>query len=146
MPEHLKRTIDVSMRLRASFNSAEGKVLHYLKENPSVNVETTHLSMLVTFWYPFAAKATGTSKHNARFLALTSVHKLMSHIELICKEFNLSRPYPNYQVKGLTNTEVNVNTNDLLNPVKHDEESAREPENEFNGWIPPISDNFDNFI
>jgi hypothetical protein len=120
MPEHLKRTIDVSMRLRASFNSAEGKVLHYLKENPSVNVESTHLSMLVTFWYPFAARATGTSKHNARFLALTSVHNLMSHIDLICKEFNLSRPYTNFQVEGLKNMEIDVNTNDLLNPEETD--------------------------
>jgi hypothetical protein len=146
MPEHSKRTVDVSIRLRAFFNSAPGKVLHYLKENSSINAESTHLSMLVTFWHPFAARATGTSKHDARFLALTSVHNLMSHIDFICEEFNLSRPYKNYQESVRSNTDIDVNANDLLNPAKHNEESAGEPQNEFSGWTPPISDNFENFI
>jgi hypothetical protein len=154
IPEDPKRVIDMSMRLRAPFKSAEGKVLHYLKENPSIDVESTYLYMLRAFWYPYAAQATGTNKRNVRFLARASIYALMSHIEDICTEFEVSRPYTNYQDEGLINTDLNVNisSTNLLNAVKHEEEnnledlessSEEDLEEEFSDFTPTIDD-FDN--
>lgn len=116
--EKQQKLVQLDIKLRYSSSSQEAKILNYIKENPTINNRDSYISMLRAYWYPFAVVSAGTSKCNARLLALTSVYSLIIHINYICEEFNIPKPYENIPLSNYSGAVVEDNLSDTVDVEK----------------------------
>jgi hypothetical protein len=136
-----KKIIDLDIRFRFSHESDEGRILHYLKKYPTSNIKNNFVFMMRAFWLPFAALSSRIPKHDVHFMALNSVYILMSHIDYICKEFQLTRPYTNSNIENYLGESQGQNSFGAVENKKEDEFDS-----EYSRYsdLSLINDNYDN--
>jgi hypothetical protein len=140
-----KKFIDLDIRFRFSYDSEEGQILHYIKKYPASNIKNSYVFMMRAFWLPFAALWSGARKHDVHFMALNSIYTLMSHIDYICKEFSIPRPYTNMTIENYLGATAQNNSVGAVENKKEDKFDL-EYEDEDNRYsdLSLINDNYDN--